>query len=391
MGQEYIRDIERIQNISVVPTILNLICQTTKMRNAAVARVTSDRWLACQRLDVPTDTLQGGMQLDVDTTICQEVCRTREVVAFDDASTDPVYAHHPSPGLHNLRSFISAPIILADGSVFGTLCASDIEALPVNNAQTIDTFKLFADLVGRHIDVADRLATTEARLDEERKEAELREMFVAVLGHDLRSPLAAIDAGADRLLRNGVTEQSPHLLQLMKGSVARMANLVDNLLDFARVRLGSGMQFAHDPSRQIDDTLRQIVAETQLAHPEREIILNLPDIADIAVDHGRIGQLLSNLLSNAITHGGKDSPISVTAFVQNGSFELSVVNHGQMIDVDHQPNLFKPFFRGTGKSAGLGLGLYIANEIALLHGGTLTVKSCDQGTKFTFAMPVVSG
>jgi len=110
----------------------------------------------------------------------------------------------------------------------------------------------------------------------------------------------------------------------------------------------------------------------------------------VEVDQARIGQMFSNLLGNAIIHGSEDQPILVEAAVVDGNLQLSVANGGQPIPVAAIARLFQPFHRGDAQSSlqGLGLGLYIASEIAEAHGGTIKVSSDARETRFTFSMPL---
>lgn len=218
--------------------------------------------------------------------------------------------------------------------------------------------------------------------------AELREQFIAVLGHDLRNPLASIDGGTNLLLREPQSEKSKKVIGLMRGSVLRMSGLIDNVLDFARGRLGGGMQLSAS-RRPIAPTLEQVISELQVSYPDREIVLNIETEGKLFADHARLAQMFSNLLANAITHGAADQPVRVESKCLDGRFELSVANGGVPIPASTVENLFRPFYRGDRKSnvQGLGLGLYIASQIASAHGGGLRVSSDDSETRFTFTMP----
>jgi signal transduction histidine kinase len=125
-------------------------------------------------------------------------------------------------------------------------------------------------------------------------------------------------------------------------------------------------------------------------HPERviEMRFDIPHAVD--VDHARIAQMFSNLLGNAISHGSEDRPIVVDAKVADGNFALSVENGGEPIPQVALDRLFQPFYRGEVRPSmqGLGLGLYIASQIAEAHGGHIDVASDLNGTKFTFWMPM---
>jgi sigma-B regulation protein RsbU (phosphoserine phosphatase) len=237
--------------------------------------------------------------------------------------------------------------------------------------------------------VAEQVA---ARLQEQ-ETSELREQFIAVLGHDLRNPLAAIDAGASRLLRDGAwTDRTTTILRLMKNSVARMSGLIDNVLDLARSRLGGGIALDLNRERALASTLEQVVEEIRTAYPDRRIEAKLEIPAPVAVDHHRIAQMFSNLLGNAVSHGADDQPIRVEGLLDDESgLRISVSNAGDPIPPEMMEHLFKAFYRGQVRSngEGLGLGLYIASQIAEAHGGSIDVQSDPHETRFTFSMPVV--
>jgi signal transduction histidine kinase len=292
--------------------------------------------------------------------------------------------------MYGFESYISVPIYRPGGQFFGTLCAIDPKPARLNTPEIIGTFKLFADLIGFHLDAQDRLAASEAALLDERQTAELREQFIAVLGHDLRNPLASIDAGAHLLSRTPLDAKAMGLVALMRQSVARMANLIDNVLDFARGRLGGGIPVTHEPDAKLAGALAQVVAELQTAWPGRVIEAELGLDRPVTCDSARIAQLFSNLVANALSHGDPGGPVRTRAFTDAGAFELWVANRGPPIPAAAAERLFEPFTRASGRSGGegLGLGLYIASEIARAHAGTLKVVSTPDETRFTFRMPL---
>ena len=233
-------------------------------------------------------------------------------------------------------------------------------------------------------------AAARAILQDERKTSELREQFIAVLGHDLRNPLASISAGARILLRQAKGETETQVLQMMQTTVMRMSGLIDNVLDFARGRLGGGITLRRDANRPLQPVLQHVVDELRTAMPDRVIESDL-EIADpVNCDRSRIGQMVSNLLGNALTHGSPDQPVKMVASTDNGMFVLWIANAGEPIPDAAMVNLFQPFFRGTVRASlqGLGLGLHIASEIAKAHEGVLTVTSTAEETRFTFRMPL---
>ncbi|MBB4288718.1 sigma-B regulation protein RsbU (phosphoserine phosphatase) [Rhizobium leguminosarum] len=232
-------------------------------------------------------------------------------------------------------------------------------------------------------------AIVKSQLDFEQQTAELREQFIAILGHDLRNPLASIAAAARMLRKEEQTDRSMKVLDLMQGSVVRMSGLIDNVLDFARARLGGGIELDRR-AEQLEPLLRQVIDELRYSHLDRRIEVSIELDGPINCDSSRIGQLVSNLLGNALTHGTPDEPVRLSAATVDGRLELWIANGGAPISSDAMTRLFQPFFKGEAGTSqrGLGLGLHIASEIARAHGGTITVSSDDDETRFTFVMPL---
>lgn len=220
----------------------------------------------------------------------------------------------------------------------------------------------------------------------------LREQFIAVLGHDLRNPLAALLAGTRILERDTLSERGRIVVGEMAKSVMRATGLIDNVLDFARGRLGSGLILDRDDRALLTPVLEQIVAEMRAVAPDRAIVTGFALAEPVDCDRGRIGQLAGNLIANAVTHGAPDVPIAVEAYTGEGSFVFSVANGGVPIPAEARAHLFQPFFRGVVRTSqqGLGLGLFIVSEIAKAHGGAVEVVSNEAETRFTFTMPLVA-
>lgn len=383
-------DIAAVQRIDAVPRILEIVCRTTGMGFAAVARVTEKRWVCCAVRDEIDFGLQPGGELKVETTICHEIRQSHQAVVIDHVAEDEIFAGHHTPAMYGFQSYISVPITLADGTIFGTLCAIDPRPARLKDPVTVGTFKLFAELIATHLDAFDRLEASQASLLSERQASELREQFIAVLGHDLRNPLASIAAGARLMTKVKSQEEMFEISGLMHSSIARMSLLIDNVLDFARGRLGGGLTLNRTTAEPIDKTLEQVIAEIRSSHLDATIETYFNVTEPIRYDSQRMSQMFSNLLGNAVAHGSTDRPIKVHATTQNHEFELSVVNAGDPIPDAVLKQLFQPFYRGAVRPSqqGLGLGLFIASEIARAHGGTLTAGSSADETRFTFRMPI---
>lgn len=382
-------DVDLIDRIKVVPSILEVICQATGMGFAAVARVTEDRWVACSVRDQIGFGLRPGGELAIETTLCSEIRHHREPVVIDDVASDPVYRDHHTPKLYGLQSYISVPIILSDGSFFGTLCAIDPRPAQVGAPHIVGMFRLFAQMIGYHIETGQSAEETRNALLDEREASALREQFIAVLGHDLRNPLAGIQGGMRLLEKETLSARGTMVLNMVHDTVARMSAIIDNVMDFARGRLGSGIVLTRTRA-PIRVVLDQVVAELRSSQPNREIVTTFDVDGEVDADHSRLGQLFSNLLGNALTHGAPDQPVRVDARIVDGHLELRTINGGDAIPPAAMARMFSPFSRGDLKSdlQGLGLGLYIASQIAEAHGGTLTVSSSPGETCFLFRAPL---
>jgi GAF domain-containing protein len=278
LQSDHASDVSLVSGIQAVPTMLDVVCRTTGMGFAAVARVTEDRWVACAVRDEIAFGLQPGGELDVQTTICNEIRGSRELVVIENVDEDAVYCKHHTPARYGLQSYISVPIMLPDGSFFGTLCAIDPKPRRIKNPETLGTFTLFAQLLAFHIDAHERVAESAAVLMSERHSSELREQFVAVLGHDLRNPLASIAAGANLLEKETLSERGRNVVARIQRSVDRMAGLIDDVLDFARGRLGGGIPVERVADVPLGPLLQQVVGELQVSRPERVIEIEVQGV-----------------------------------------------------------------------------------------------------------------
>jgi signal transduction histidine kinase len=354
---------------------------------AAIAHITEDRWIACAVKDDIAFGMKPGDERRVETTLCDAVRDRREAIVIDDIAAD---GDRRIPEMHGFRSYISMPIVRGDGSFFGTLCAFDPRPHKVSDPAVTCTFIAFAQFIALHLDTQLRLDTNEAALQEERARAALRDRFVAVLGHDLRNPLAAIEAGT-RLLRerDPLTSRQAQIVEQMAASSGRMTQLIDHLLDLARGQSGRGMRVDRVDDMSLEESIQLVVGELRAVHPDRTLDVEIGIGEPVRCDHQRIMQLVSNLLANALTYGDPAMPVRITAGTANGCFRVEVSNGGKPIPRARLAKLFEPFTH-AGQTRGLGLGLFIAMEIAKAHGGTIDVTSDATETCFTFAMPCLA-
>ena len=251
----------------------------------------------------------------------------------------------------------------------------------------------FAELISRQLEVNDQLNTAQSALYDEQSAAKLREQYIAILGHDIRTPLSSLKMGLDFLTEAASDITSQAVLRRMDNSVQKMERLVSDLMDFTHGKMGKGMTLNIHPSNDLQSVLSHTVSELITLHPECLIEANIQINGTFYCDPQRIAQLLSNLLINAIVHGESSLPITVYAGVENDLFMLSIANGGKPIPEETRTKLFEPFWRNkhAKHSGGLGLGLFIASQIAQAHKGKLTVVSTDQATVFTFSASLRMG
>jgi signal transduction histidine kinase len=220
----------------------------------------------------------------------------------------------------------------------------------------------------------------------------LNEMFVGILGHDLRNPLSALLNGVQLLSETGADERQLRTLQRMRNAGERMQTMIKDLLDLTHARLGSGLGLARTREQvDVHSVLERTIDELRVVH-RRDVLLEGAHSCVTTGDPERLLQLFSNLLGNAIVHGKAGTP--VTARIARCEPEVVVEVHNEgVIPTDVRTTLFEPFRRGQpaggGKRPdGLGLGLFIAKQIAHAHGGDIHVASDEPiGTVFTVRLP----
>jgi signal transduction histidine kinase len=228
----------------------------------------------------------------------------------------------------------------------------------------------------------------------ERAEANdaFKEMFLGILGHDLRNPLNTVLTTARIMLMSadGGGEGERRLERIVSSGV-RMQRMIAQLLDVARARLAEGIPVTGAATQDLRPLAEKIVDEARAAHPARRIDLRFQPPCLAHVDADRFEQVASNLIGNAIAHGDPAHPITVALSAGDGLTTFSVHNLGSPIDPALMPIIFDPFKRGTearGCPDGLGLGLYIVERIVIAHGGRMEVLSSEQsGTQFTASFP----
>lgn len=302
------------------------------------------------------------------------VAQTKKPLLLHDAAHDPFVA--PPVRHRGTRALYGVPLV-DGGRVVGVAHIGSCTATDFSE----EDMMLFRAMCERATTAIVRATFVEAL----ERTARFREQFVAVLGHDLRSPLNAILGTAQLLLEN---EEAPARLRTAHERIARsatrMERLIAQLLDFTRARLGGGFALEPKPMSLLA-VCREVADEVAPALSRRELRVEGDDVHG-EWDRDHIAQVIANLVTNAIKHTPDGSHIRVHVHLaENGEARVDVWNDGPPIPPGTK--LFEPFERGTRSGDGLGLGLYIAYEIVHAHRGALSVRSDDSGTTFTIRMP----
>jgi signal transduction histidine kinase len=217
----------------------------------------------------------------------------------------------------------------------------------------------------------------------------VNEMFMAVLGHDLRSPLSAIVMGAKLIERQG-DESLKKVAARLSRSAMWMGRMIEDMLDLTRVRIGQGMPIYRRPV-DMGPLVEAVVQEQQELHPKNRVELATAGRLDGSWDEDRLIQVASNLIGNALHHGATDAPVSVRLDGSNSGFVVLSVENAGTIPPEVLPHIFDPFRQGRQQAArngGLGLGLYIVQQIVHAHGGHIEVRSAPgETTRFDVTLP----
>jgi signal transduction histidine kinase len=255
------------------------------------------------------------------------------------------------------------------------------------------TDKDLIDLTRFHEAIDQSLAESVARFME--KVVYSKDLLLGILSHDIRSPLGAITMSAELFNRiGGMNDKQSQLTSQIKASATRILNIVEDLLDLTRASLGSGLP-VRPQKMSVKELGLEIVREMQIQHPDRPLLMTDKGDLQGVLDKVRLGQVISNLIGNAIQYGAKDKPISIVLDGTSQNILISVYNDGSPIPASQLATIFNSFTRGadttktpTDISSNLGLGLFISKEIITSHGGNIVVRSTKaEGTTFTISLP----
>lgn len=315
-----------------------------------------------------------GVDLDADGV--GRIARSRAPLLSNAVIGDPDVADQEWAKREGMVAFAGYPLLVGD-RLLGVMTLFAKEELSADTLSTLSS-------------VANQIALGIERDNNER----FRELFMGVLGHDLRNPLNFISMGTQILAADpGLAPAQARVVERIRASAWRMARMITQVLDFTRARAGGGISIARAPV-DLHAICTQAIDELAAANPARIIETEYRGDARGEWDADRLARVFSNLVGNALKHGQQDAPVRVEVDATGAVVRCLVSNLGPPIAAALLPSLFDPFRQGhVGTSGsrgpdGLGLGLFIAQQIVVAHGGRIRVRSSDdEGTQFSFDLP----
>ena len=430
------QDIINIENITIVPTILNVICQSTGMGFAAIARVTEDRWITCSVQDNVAFGLKPGDELMIKTTICNEIRQNPRAVIIDNVSEDKDYHDHHTPAMYNLQSYISVPIIRQDGTFFGTLCAIDPKPNSLKEFKVREMFNLFAELISFHLTSIEQSAENKKFLQEkinllEKTESEKREIqkqnsdiektliqknislekmnseleaFNYISSHDLQEPLRKIQLFTDIIERDEIQNLSDKGLKAfykIRSSAFRMQNLINDLLIYSKTKFDERKFEVKDLTTIVNEVIEDLSEEIK----NKKVNFEIKNLGTLSIIQFQFRQLLYNLISNSLKFSNPDKnlTISITGKIINGSelvsdnlsataryYNITISDNGIGFDQTYSERIFGLFQAlHTKPLKSTGIGLTIVKRIVENHNGFIKAEGIlNEGAKFEIFIPI---
>ncbi|MES2485508.1 MAG: ATP-binding protein [Bacteroidota bacterium] len=429
LEEHFQKDIEDIQQIPGIQAMLDVICTTTGMGFSAVARVTDDRWITCSARDDVGFGLKPGDELQVKTTICNEIRDRQQAVVIDNVSLDPLYHDHHTPAMYGLQSYISLPIVRKNGSFFGTLCAIDPHPRELKSNKIIEMFTLFCSLISFHLDAIDTheaaaeklltdrvfIETLEKQVAEKTQELKDKnkalktmnhelEAFAYISSHDLQEPLRKIQTIASIIAekeKDNLSESGKDYFKRMQSAAQRMQNLIKDLLTYSRTAI-SDKKFK---DTSLDELLQDVKADLKEELQDTNIIIEANNLCNMPVIPFQFRQLLYNMVSNSIKFARPDVPAHIVIdckTAQNTEFKdvalppgmftkITIKDNGIGFDPSHSDRIFNLFQRlhDREKIQGTGIGLAIVKKIVENHNGYIIATGMpNEGAVFDIYIPV---
>ena len=361
--------VDAVETAHALQELLGVLCEITGIGFAVVARRARETWTAVAVHDTLGHGTRSGQALDAGAVFCRDRRPVRREVGSE--------------------IFISVPVTLATGDYAGNLCALDTRPNALPEARLRLIFNCFARLVGQQLDLLDARRRDPLPANGSKVLGNLRGLFLAMLAHDLQEPLGDVASASEQLETKSWDPAMRQLAARVKAQTKKMSSLIDDVLVHARTPTGTGMPVQVREVSNLSDVLEAAVASLSAVHPDRTLISNILIDRPVHCDPGKIRQLTSNLLNNALANGGPAGPVSITARIKKHDLFITVWNDGNVISQEVIKSVFKPFWRQEPDRSPMRLGLHLCHEIVRAHLGTIRVTSSpDKGTQFVARIPL---
>ena len=364
--------------------ILEELCSQTKMRYGLIRKKDGAKWGNWCVYDYHSQQIVDKNS-DTYVKIYQEIRTGFSPIYIDDSTQCTVdqWAHVLQE--FGLKSYISYPIVNKNDAIVGHMSFMNAEPVHLDRNKLETLLPVCSDLIALNFNTIFGLNNVRKELKQELSYTKNRELILTALAHDLNNPVSIVKVISQYLMGSVKDDNQKRLIKKIEEASFRMKGMIDDILDFSSIRLENKPSIINEYCR-IDTLIRQILSEYELLH-HKKLIANIEVPTEIRCDQHKMGRAFSNLIGNAIKHGNPDKNIEINASIEDGQFIFSVTN--DVIFQQHLSdlsNLFEPFTRGSN-SKGLGLGLFIAHEIAKLHKGAITVHLDHNTITFKLVIP----
>jgi signal transduction histidine kinase len=396
-------DIEKVKQIPIVPTMLDVICQTTGMGFAAIARVTQEKWITCGVRDDINFGLKPGDELKLETTICNEIRDSRQAVIIDHVDKDEHFRYHHTPLMYKFQSYISMPIILKNGDFFGTLCAIDPNPAELNNPKIIGMFKLFAELISFHLQSLDLMEQTNFALSEMNKQLhdsiDENRQYQYISNHNLQEPLRKIRLFSSMLLTAVETKDADKATNFaikIDSHAQRISMMIKDLSDFSELNYADVAFVSTDLNKVVTDVCTQLATQINT----RNAIVHAAPLAFVRAIPSQIEQLFYHLINNALKFSKREVtpviniqaiPVDQNQIPGVKYIEIRITDNGIGIEQSQLEKIFDIFSQLPNNLhlQGFGVGLAYCRKIIRNHGGSISAQSePGVGTTFSIILPV---
>lgn len=399
--ESYEMYVKNIQQIEIIPNLLDVICRTTGMGFAAIARVTEDKWLTCGVKDDISFGLGPGDELEVKSTLCHEIRQHKEVVVIDHVASDCKYQNHHTPLRYGFQSYISMPINRKDGSFFGTLCAIDPNPHKLNSPEVIGMFSLFSELIAFHLDAVESLQEKDRALKKINLELQ---SYNYISSHDLQEPLRKIQIFSNLIEEReleSLSSKGKNYFERIRNAAERMQSLLIDLLSYANTGSSEKKIEVMDLGKIVQRLLVDFNEDLNYNNAKIEA----GEMVHAQIIPFQIHQLLHNLISNSLNFRSPDRPLRIRLESTIGlghefNFDklkdnyrysrISVSDNGLGFDQKNSELIFEMFQRlhSSTLDIGTGLGLSIVKKIVENHKGAIRVTSkVNEGANFEIYLP----